>query len=50
MKNALVERIREGAVVDLASPASDWITGEHLLVAGGRTHRTSHYETRPNDE
>jgi 7-alpha-hydroxysteroid dehydrogenase len=32
------------AVLYLASPAASWITGEHLLVAGGRTHRTYQYE------
>jgi NAD(P)-dependent dehydrogenase (short-subunit alcohol dehydrogenase family) len=31
-------------VLYLASPAASWITGEHLLVAGGRTHRTYQYE------
>lgn len=32
-----------GAVVFLASPAASWITGEHLLIAGGRTHRSYQY-------
>ncbi len=31
------------AVLYFASPASSWVTGEHLLVAGGRTHRTVSY-------
>jgi NAD(P)-dependent dehydrogenase (short-subunit alcohol dehydrogenase family) len=35
------------AVVYLASPAASWVTGEHLLVAGGRTHRS--YEYRPQE-
>ena len=29
------------AVVFLTSPASRWITGRNLLVAGGRTHRAT---------
>lgn len=36
------------AVAFLASPASSWITGQLLLVAGGRTQRTVDY--RPKDE
>ena len=36
------------AVVYMASPASDWVTGQHLLVAGGRTERS--YQYRPADE
>lgn len=31
------------AVVYFASPAASWITGQLLLVAGGRTHRTVSY-------
>jgi NAD(P)-dependent dehydrogenase (short-subunit alcohol dehydrogenase family) len=34
------------AVVYLASPAASWVTGEHLLVAGGRTQRSYQYEPR----
>lgn len=30
-------------VLFLASPAASWITGQLLLVAGGRTHRTVQY-------
>ena len=36
------------AVVFIASPAADWVTGQHLLVAGGRTDRS--YQYRPRDE
>ncbi len=36
-----------GAVVYLASPAAAWVTGEHLLVAGGRTHRSYTYAPKP---
>ena len=36
------------AVVYFASPASSWVTGQLLLVAGGRTQRTYHY--RPKGE
>ncbi len=32
------------AVVYLASPAASWVTGEHLLVAGGRTQRGGNRE------
>jgi NAD(P)-dependent dehydrogenase (short-subunit alcohol dehydrogenase family) len=32
-----------GAVVYLASPAAAWITGQNILVAGGRTQRTYQY-------
>jgi len=35
------------AVVFFASPAASWVTGEHLLVAGGRTQRSYQYEPRP---
>ncbi len=31
------------AVLHLAAPASAWVTGQHLLVAGGRTQRTTLY-------
>ena len=34
------------AVVFMASPASDWVTGQHLLVAGGRTERSYQYQPR----
>ena len=33
-------------VLFLCSPAAEWITGEHHLVAGGRTHRTVQYQTK----
>lgn len=35
------------AVVYLASPAAEWVTGEHLLVAGGRTQRSYQYQSKP---
>jgi len=35
-----------GAVVYLASDAASWVTGQLILVAGGRTHRTAHYTPR----
>jgi NAD(P)-dependent dehydrogenase (short-subunit alcohol dehydrogenase family) len=37
-----------GAVVYLASPAAGWVTGEHVLVAGGRTQRSYQYQPRPS--
>ena len=33
-------------VLLLCSPAGAWITGEHFLVAGGRTHRGYQYQPR----
>jgi NAD(P)-dependent dehydrogenase (short-subunit alcohol dehydrogenase family) len=36
------------AVVFIASPAASWITGQHLLVAGGRTERS--YQYQPQEE
>ncbi len=36
------------AVVYLASPAASWVTGQLLLVAGGRTHRAVQYQPRPS--
>ena len=36
------------AVVFLASPAASWVTGQLLLVAGGRTHRGVHYTPPPS--
>jgi len=32
--------------VYLASPAAAWVTGQNLLVAGGRTERSYQYEPR----
>jgi NAD(P)-dependent dehydrogenase (short-subunit alcohol dehydrogenase family) len=37
-----------GAVLYLVSDASSWVTGQLILVAGGRTHRTHQY--RPRDQ
>jgi NAD(P)-dependent dehydrogenase (short-subunit alcohol dehydrogenase family) len=34
------------AVVYLASDAASWVTGQLILVAGGRTHRTHQYRPR----
>ena len=34
------------AVVFMASPAADWVTGQNLLVAGGRTERSYQYQPR----
>jgi len=34
------------AVVFMASPAASWVTGQNLLVAGGRTERSYHYQPR----
>ena len=36
-----------GAVVYLASPAASWVTGQNILVAGGRTQRTYQYGLAP---
>ena len=34
------------AVVFMASPAASWVTGQNLLVAGGRTERSYQYRPR----
>ena len=39
-----------GAVLYLASPAASWVTGEHLLVAGGRTQRAYQYQPKAAPE
>ena len=36
------------AVVFVASSAASWITGQNLLVAGGRTDRSYQYQPRPD--
>lgn len=35
-----------GAVLYLASDAASWVTGQLILVAGGRTHRVHQYQPR----
>jgi NAD(P)-dependent dehydrogenase (short-subunit alcohol dehydrogenase family) len=35
-----------GAVLYLASDLASWVTGQLILVAGGRTHRVHHYQPR----
>jgi len=35
-----------GAVLYLVSDAAAWVTGQLILVAGGRTHRTHQYQPR----
>ena len=37
-------------VLFLCSPASSWITGEHHLVAGGRTQRSYQYRPKQSEE
>jgi NAD(P)-dependent dehydrogenase (short-subunit alcohol dehydrogenase family) len=37
-------------VLFLCSPAADWITGEHHLVAGGRTQRSYQYRPKQPEE
>ena len=37
-------------VVFLCSPAASWITGEHHLVAGGRTQRSYQYQPKQSNE
>ena len=39
-----------GAVLYLASPAASWVTGQNILVAGGRTQRTYQYGQAVNQE
>ncbi len=36
-----------GAVLYLVSDAASWVTGQLILVAGGRTHRVHNYQPRP---
>jgi len=38
------------AVVYFASPAASWVTGQLLLVAGGRTHRSVNYQNQLTQE
>lgn len=35
-----------GAVLFFCSDAASWVTGQLMLVAGGRTHRVHHYQPR----
>lgn len=37
-------------VLFLCSPAASWITGEHHLVAGGRTQRSYQYQPKQSEE
>ncbi len=37
-------------VLFLCSPAAGWITGEHHLVAGGRTQRSYQYQAKSQDQ
>jgi NAD(P)-dependent dehydrogenase (short-subunit alcohol dehydrogenase family) len=38
-----------GAVLFFCSDASSWVTGQLLLVAGGRTHRVHQYQPRSDE-
>ena len=38
-----------GAVLYLVSDAASWVTGQLILVAGGRTHRTHQYRPRADE-